>query len=61
MIDKYTMITEINKLIQREHENSRIYCELNPGDTENRRRMEHITIAAYLEVSNALRECDRSH
>lgn len=50
MIERGTTILKIMHLIDREKENSRRYCDINPGDAERRKQAEQLTISAYMEV-----------
>jgi hypothetical protein len=48
-MDKLKTLVRIEKLIEREKENSRIYCELNPADARNRKQREQLVIGAYIQ------------
>ena len=54
MFDKYTALTNIMKLIDREKRNSRRYCEINPKDSERRKQIEQTYISACIEIMSMI-------
>lgn len=56
MIERGTTIIKIMDLIEREKQNARRYCEINPADAERRKHAEQLVIGAYLEILYMLTE-----